>query len=323
MTSKRILVTGANGFVGEALMRRLMGEGKYEPLGTVRGLDSCRDVRCECVAVGDIASDTQWRNALEGVNVVVHTAARAHVMAETEVDALDAYRGVNVEGTRRLAEQAAEAGVRRFVFLSSVKVNGEETAPGSPFRADDAPSPEDDYGRSKWEAEQALREVAEKTGLEVVIIRPPLVYGPGVKGNFATMMDWVAKGVPLPLGAINNRRSLVALDNLVDLISVCIDHPAAANQVFLAGDGEDLSTTELLRRVGKAMDLSARLAPVPTRLLKLGAAMLGKGDMARRLLGSLQVDISKARDVLGWKPAISVDEGLRRAVEPHVRSRDE
>jgi nucleoside-diphosphate-sugar epimerase len=244
-------------------------------------------------------------------------------MSETAANPLDAYREVNVEGTRRLAEQAAAAGVRRFVFLSSVKVNGEETTSHSPFRADDPPAPKDAYGQSKWEAEEALVEIAERTGMEVVIIRPPLVYGPGVKGNFASMMKWVAKGVPLPLGAIDNRRSLVALDNLVDLITVCIDHPAAANQVFLAGDGEDLSTTELLRRVGKAMGRPARLLPVPTGLLRLGAAMLGKGDMARRLLGSLQVDISRTRDVLGWEPPVSVDEGLRRAVEPYVRRDDD
>jgi nucleoside-diphosphate-sugar epimerase len=260
--------------------------------------------------------------ALNGTAVVVHAAARAHVMNETEVDPLEAYRKVNVEGTRRLAEQAAVRGVSRLVYLSSVKVNGEATTSGSPFGADDAPAPEDAYGQSKWEAEQALMDVSERTGLEVVIIRPPLVYGFGVKGNFASMMHWVAKGVPLPLGAIDNRRSLLALDNLVDLINVCIDHPEAANQVFLAGDGEDLSTTELLRRVGKAMGRPARLLPVPPGLLKLGAATLGKGDMARRLLGSLQVDISKTRDVLGWEPPVSVDEGLRRAAEPYLRRDD-
>lgn len=320
-SNKRILVTGANGFVGWAVMQRLSDDLHREPVGVLRNLEACGDAPWSCEAVGVIGRDTDWSGALKGIDVVVHTAARAHVMSETSADPLDAYREVNVEGTRRLAEQAAATGVSRLVFLSSVKVNGEETTPGSPFGADDTPSPEGDYGESKWEAEQALMDVSERTGLEVVIIRPPLVYGPGVKGNFASMMNWVGKGVPLPLGAINNRRSLVALDNLVDLIAVCIDHPAAANQVFLAGDGEDLSTTELLRRVGKTTGRAARLLPVPPGLLKLGAAMLGKGDMARRLLGSLQVDISKSREMLSWEPPISVDEGLRRAVEPHLSGR--
>ncbi|MFP4080718.1 MAG: UDP-glucose 4-epimerase family protein [Ectothiorhodospira sp.] len=252
---------------------------------------------------------------MAGTDVVVHTAARAHVMADAITDPLSEYQRVNVDGTRALARQAAEQGVRRFVFISSVKVNGERTVPGAPFSSDDEPSPEDAYGVSKFEAEQALREIGAETSMEVVIIRPPLVYGPGVKGNFASMMRWVKKGVPLPLGAVNNRRSLVALDNLVDLVTTCIDHPAA-NGVFLVSDGEDLSTRDLLRRVGNAMGRPARLIPVPPRLLEAGAVILGKRDVARRLLGSLQVDISKTRDVLGWEPPISVDEGLRRAVEP-------
>ena len=302
-------------------MRLLSSEGKYAPIGAVRDRTACCGVRARCLAVGDVSRDTAWQEALDGVDVVVHTAARTHVMSESADDPLEAYRRVNVDGARALAEQAAEAGVRRLIFLSSIKVNGEETATGSPFCADHVVAPEDPYGQSKWEAEQALMEVGAGTGLEVVIIRPPLVYGPGVKGNFARMMTWVAKGVPLPLGAIDNRRSLVAVNNLVDLVAVCIDHPAARNQMFLAGDGEDLSTTELILRLGKAMGRPARLLTIPPGLLRLGAAMLGKGDMARRLLGSLEVDISKARDVLGWEPPVSVDEGLRWAVEPHVSRR--
>lgn len=322
-TSKRILVTGANGFIGRAVMQRISDAPHREPVGVVRNLEACCEAPWSCDAVGEIGRDTDWSGVLKEVDVVVHTAARAYVIAETEVNPRGAYREVNVAGTRRLADQAAEAGVRRFVFLSSIKVNGEATTPGSSFGADQAPAPEDAYGQSKLEAEQVLMDVSERSGLEVVIIRPPLVYGPGVKGNFASLMNWVGKGMPLPLGAIKNRRSLVALENLVDLITVCIDHPAAANEVFLAADGEDLSTPELLRRLGKAMGRPARLLPVPPGLLTLGAGMLGKGDMARRLLGSLQVDIFKARDVLGWEPPISVDEGLRRAVEPCVRCDDE
>ena len=235
-------------------------------------------------------------------------------MHDTDGDPLAAYRVVNTEGTINLARQAAAAGVRRFVFISSVKVNGEETSPGQPFTEEDEPAPLDPYGISKLEAEQGLRDLATATGMEVVIIRPPLVYGPGVKANFLTMMRWLNKGVPLPFGALDNRRSLVALDNLVDFIITCIDHPAAAKQTFLVADGEDLSTTELLRRVGRAMGKPVRLIPVPMGLLQAGARLLGKQEMARRLCGSLQVDITKARTLLGWKPPVAVDEGLRRAV---------
>jgi len=253
---------------------------------------------------------------LGGIDVLVHCAARVHVMHENTSDPLSEFRRVNVAGTLALARQAATAGVRRFIFLSSVKVNGEETVLSHSYRADDVPSPQDPYGISKLEAEQGLMKVAADTGMEVVIIRPPLVYGSGVKGNFASMMKLVEKGLPLPLGAIHNKRSLIGIDNLVDLIIRCIDHPAAANQVFLAGDGEDLSTTELLRGVANAMGKPARLIPVPAVLLQLGATLLGKKAMAQRLLGSLQVDISKTCEVLDWKPPYTVEEGLRRCFEP-------
>jgi UDP-glucose 4-epimerase len=216
-----------------------------------------------------------------------------------------------------LARQAAAAGLRRFVFVSSIKVNGEATQLARPFIADDAPAPLDAYGVSKMEAEQGLREIARQTGMEVVIIRPPLVYGPGVKANFAAMMRWLKRGVPLPLGAIHNQRSLVALDNLVDLILTCLTHPAATNQTFLVSDGEDVSTTELLRRMGQAMGKTARLLPVPASWLKVAASLVGKGDVAQRLCGSLQVDISKTRELLGWVPPVSLDEGLRRAAAGH------
>jgi nucleoside-diphosphate-sugar epimerase len=257
---------------------------------------------------------TDWAEALANEQVVIHTAARAHIMKDEVPDPLAEYRKVNLEGTLNLARQAAQAGVKRFIFISSIKVNGEQTPLGKPFTPEDTPAPEDPYGISKYEAEQGLQQLAQETGMEVVIIRPPLVYGPGVKGNFASMVRLVEKGIPLPLGAIHNKRSLVALDNLVDLIITCIDHPAAANQVFLAGDGEDLSTTELLRGVANAMGKPARLIPVPAGVLMLGATVLGKKAMAQRLLGSLQVDISKAREVLGWEPVVSVETALETAV---------
>jgi nucleoside-diphosphate-sugar epimerase len=218
-----------------------------------------------------------------------------------------------------LAKQAAIAGVKRFIFISSIKVNGEKTSLGMPFTTDDVPAPEDAYGISKLEAELGLQQLASDCGMEVVIIRPPLIYGPNVKGNFAYMINLLDRELPLPLGAIHNLRSLVALDNLVDLIITCIDHPAAANQLFLAGDGQDLSTTELLRGVSRAMGKPSRLLPVPESLLMLAATLLGKKSVSQRLLGSLQVDISKARDVLGWEPPITVEEGLHRCFESQDR----
>jgi len=236
-------------------------------------------------------------------------------MKDNVVDSLAEYRCINVDATIYLARQAAAAGVKRFIFISSIKVNGEATFYGKQFLPTDEPRPRDAYGLSKMEAEQGLMELASETGLEVVIIRPPLVYGAGVKGNFASMIKLVERGFPLPLGAIHNKRSLVGIDNLVDLIIRCIDHPAAANQVFLAGDGKDLSTTELLRGVGEAMGNPARLIPVPAGLLQLGATLLGKKAMAQRLLESLQVDISKTCELLDWKPPYTVDEGLRRCFE--------
>lgn len=313
-----IAVTGAAGFVGGALLAALAGAGRsMRPLVRVaREGQAVRGV--PAVAVGDIGQDTDWSAALTGVDCLVHCAARVHVMAETVADPLAAFRAVNVAGTRRLAEQAAAAGVRRLVFVSSIKVNGERTAPGAPFLVSDPPVPEDAYAISKWEAEQALRRVAAATGLEVVVVRAPLVYGPGAGGNFARLLRLVARGVPLPLGAVDNRRSMLALDNLVDLLIHCVDHPAAAGKTFLAADGEDLSTPELIRRLAAALGRPARLLPVPPALLRLGGRLLGRAAEMERLLGSLQVDISHMRETLQWQPPVSVDEGLRRAVEPFM-----
>jgi nucleoside-diphosphate-sugar epimerase len=312
---RNVLVTGSNGFVGRHLIRGLRECERYNPRGAVRQVAGVASCETDTVVVGSINAGTEWKSALHNVDVVIHTAARVHVMNDCSGDSLGEFRKVNVEGTLNLARQAAENGVKRFVFVSSIKVNGEETGIGNPFLASNSPAPEDRYGVSKLEAEQGLQRIAGETGMELVIIRPPLVYGPGVKGNFASMIKLVEKGIPLPLGAINNRRSLVGLDNLVDLIMTCIDHPKAANQVFLAGDGEDLSTSELLRRVAKAMGKPTRLLLVPASLLQFGATLLGKKAVGQRLLGSLQVDITSTRERLGWAPPFSVDEGLKRCFE--------
>ena len=312
-----VLVTGATGFVGRAVIELLV-ERRCSVRAAMRRGRALTAAGASVVTVGDLSAETDWSAALAGIDAVVHAAARVHVMQDAVADPLVEFRRVNVQGTLQLAWQAAAEGVRRFVFISSVKVNGEATLPGHPFTADDAPAPLDAYGISKMEAEQGLREIAAQTGMEVVIIRPPLVYGRGVRANFHAMMRWLTRGVPLPLGAIPNQRSLVALDNLVDLIVTCIDHPAAVNQTFLVSDGEDLSTTDLLRRMGRALGKPARLLPVPPALLKLGAALLGKPAIAQRLCGSLQVDISKTRQLLGWSPPLSVDAGLKKAAEGYL-----
>jgi nucleoside-diphosphate-sugar epimerase len=307
------LITGANGFVGRRVCRVAMDAGLHVK-GAVRHSDKAFE-GLERVVVSSLNDAADWTQALTGCQAVVHIAARVHVMTELASNPLDEFRRVNVQGTMHLAREAAASGVRRFVFVSSVKVNGESTSADHPFKAADIPSPQDRYGISKMEAEQGLRQIAADTGMEVVIVRPPLVYGPGVKANFAALMRAVQRGLPLPLASVtHNRRSFVALDNLVDLLITCIDHPAAANQTFLVSDGEDLSTADLLRRLGQAMNKPARLLPVPPSLLQLGANWLGKGDMAQRLLGNLQLDISHTRQTLNWTPPVSVDEGLRRAV---------
>lgn len=311
-----VLVTGANGFLGGALLDRLGGCATYLAKGVVRRPDS---LNAQCTLVLSINAFTEWRSVVDGIDAIVHLAARVHVMNDSAVDPLAAFRAINVEGTLVLAQQAAEAGVKRFVFLSSIKVNGEQTAFGQRFTPSDTPKPSDPYGVSKCEAEEGLRRIAEQTGMEVVIIRPVLVYGPGVKGNFLSMMRWLHKGIPLPLGAINNARSLVALDNLVDLIVTCLKHPAAANQTFLVSDGEDLSTTELLTRTASAMGVKARLLPMPVWIIQTGARLVGKRDVAQRLCGSLQVDIGKTRELLGWTPPVTVDEALRKTAEDFLR----
>lgn len=312
-----ITITGVTGFVGSAIVERL-SKDTSKCLISVSRSKVIFSNKTEKLGK-DLADTTDWSDVLHTCDVVIHSAARVHVMNDTEKDPLQAFRAVNVDGTLYLAHQAAQAGVKRFIFISSIKVNGEGTGMGKPYTAFDMPAPQDPYGISKMEAEHGLREIAKATGMEVVIIRPVLVYGPGVKANFLSMMSWLNKGVPLPLGAIHNKRSLVSLDNLVDLIVTCIDHPSAANETFLVSDGEDLSTTEMLRRMGQALGKKARLVPVPAGLLEAGAAMLGKRAVAQRLCGSLQVDIRHTRETLNWNPPVSVDDGFRAAASAFLK----
>lgn len=305
----KILVTGANGFLGKKILEFC----QFQSLDVRACARNANISKPNWTISPNLGPAANWSAPLNGINIVIHAAARAHIIKDKVADPLAEYRRVNVEGTLNLARQAVAAGVKRFIFISSIGVNGNINI--RPFSADDHPNPAEPYAQSKWEAEQGLMQLASETGMEVVIIRPPLVYGPGAPGNFGSLVRWIEKGIPLPLGAIHNKRSLVGIDNLVDLIIRCIDHPAAANQVFLAGDGEDLSTSELLHGVGKAMGKPARLIPVPAGLLQFGATLLGRKAMAQRLLGSLQVDISKTCELLDWKPPYTVEEGLRRCFE--------
>lgn len=312
-----ILLTGASGFVGRAVHIAAQARGlvirpvfRNDPLKV--DLVGSKEPFILAPTL-DIESD--WSQALSEVSTVIHCAARVHIMNDHESDPIVAFRKINVHGTLNLARQAANAGVRRFIFISSIKVNGEFTPPGHSFTPEDVPAPEDAYGLSKAEAEAGLRVLASKTGLEVTIIRPPLIYGPGAKGNFSKLLRLVSRGVPLPLGSIvENRRSFVALDNLVDLILTCVKHPGAANQIFLVSDGEDLSTSELLRKIASAQNRAPRLFPLPIGYIELLAKLLSKQEIAKRLLTSLSVDITKTCSLLDWRPVVSVDEGLKKSV---------
>jgi nucleoside-diphosphate-sugar epimerase len=306
----RLLITGASGFVGRALA--FQAAARALPLRiALRRSEAQFPAQLDAARISGLDANTEWGAALEGIDVIAHCAARAHVMRELSSDSLAEFRRVNVEGTLNLARQAVRAGVRRFIFISSIGVNGSETH-FKPFTAEDVAAPSSPYALSKYEAESALRLLSKETGLELVVIRPPLIYGPGAKGNFESMIRWIERGIPLPLGAIHNKRSLVALDNIIDLILLCLQHPRASNQTFLVSDGEDLSTTELLLRLGQALNKPIRLIPVPAVLLSAGALLIGRSDIAQKLVGSLQVDDSHTREVLTWSPPISVREGLRR-----------
>ncbi|AZE77575.1 UDP-glucose 4-epimerase family protein [Pseudomonas synxantha] len=305
----KILLTGGTGFVGRPLLKALVSS-RYQIINVVRKSTATTLPDVQDYVISSLSGENNWGALLQGVEVVIHSAGRAHVMNETHNNPLQAFRDVNVDATLNLARQASKAGVKRFVFISSVKVNGEETKASCPFTSSDTPAPLDDYGVSKLEAEQALMALAAQTLMEVVIIRPVLVYGPGVKANFQKMLSFVSKGIPLPFRTINNRRSLIFIDNLIDFICLCIHHPAATNRVFLVSDGDDLSIGEILEKLSVAMNKKSRLFAFPQPALELLASLIGKREFFQRLCGSLQVDITDAKERLGWKPPVSVDNAL-------------
>lgn len=303
-------ISGSTGFLGSALTIQL-----FKNVSSVRcfGRKKLECVPNELFFKGNIDDTSTYCDFLNGLNVVIHCAARVHIMDDNSAEPLTEFRATNTAGTLNLAKQAAEAGVKRFVFISSIKVNGECTLLNTPFRADDGMAPQDPYGISKAEAEQGLRDIGKKTGMEVVIIRPPLVYGPGVKANFEAMMKLASLGIPLPLGGVTkNRRSLVYVDNLVDLIVTCISHPKAANQTFLVSDDDDLSTTRMIKALSLALGKKGWLLPIPVTLFEILGKLTGKSAIIDRLCGSLQVDISKTKELLDWQPPVCVKDAFTK-----------
>jgi len=315
-----ILVTGSSGFVGQALLPHLLDK-QNNIRAAVRSLSQATTEQVSQFSIENIDKNQSWASTVASADVVIHCAARVHVMNDKASNPLEEFREVNTYGTLNLAQQAADAGVKRFIFISSIKVNGESTELGNPFKPDDSYIPTDPYGLSKYEAEIGLRKIAAETGMEVVIIRPPLVYGPGVKANFASMMKWVNKALPLPLGGINkNKRSLVFVDNLVDLIITCIDHPNAANQTFLVSDNEDVSTTGLLKNMAVALNVPNRLLPIPALWFNIASRLIGKPAIAQRLCGSLQVDISKTMQLLDWNPPYSSTKSMKKTADAFLKN---
>ena len=318
----KICVTGATGFIGSKLSLKL-SQLSYDVLAPVRNLSSnslSLNQNLKYIKVEKEGSSLNYSKILKQVDTVIHCAARTHVVKEVEKSPQIAYQKINVEETLNLATQAASFGVKRFIFLSSIKVNGEKTLRSESFKHNDIAMPEDAYGVSKLEAEKVLRELSDRTGLEIVIIRAPLVYGEGVKGNFLRLLNLTNKKIPLPFARINNIRSLVGLDNLIDLIICCIDHPKAAGQIFLISDNESISTPELIKRIGAAMGKSTRLFPVPLSIFKLLGRLMGKSYEVDKLLGSLMVDTSHTRQILGWKPILSLDDGLNKTVQWYLKN---
>ena len=315
---KSVLVTGATGFIGNALCKLLIAS-KYTVRVTMLPTEHAAVLGSEAEAtfVQPLGPDTCWASSLFGIDIVIHLAARVHIMDDPSTNPLDEFRKVNVEGTLKLARDCVSVGVRRFVYVSSIKVNGEENiVPYTPYSL---PKPTDPYGISKWEAEQGLRKIASETALEVVIVRPTLVYGPGVKANFLNMMKIISKGIPLPLASINNKRSLIYVENLVDALAICATHPKAAGQTFLVSDGEDVSTPELIHRTASSIGMPTRLFPFPVTLMRLAGKLIGKSGAVNRLTGSLIVDSSKIREELGWSPPFSMDYGLKETAEWFTR----
>ena len=307
-----ILVTGANGFVGQSLVNNLLNNTKYKVVAGVRKIPS-KKVNCEYRIINNLEDKPILTDFFKDIDVVIHSAARVHIMDDKSADPLTEFRKVNVEGTLNLARQAIKAGVKRFIFISSIKVNGEGTELGKPYTEHSKPNPIDPYGISKYEAEQGLLTLAETTSLEVVIIRPTLVYGENVKGNFHSLMKWTYKGVPLPIGGIkHNLRSLVSVDNLVDFIVTCIGHKDAKNEIFLISDDDDISTAGLLEEISKGLGVKNKAVNIPAKLINTAASAIGKSGVAQRLSGSLQVDISKAKTLLDWRPKYSTSESIRK-----------
>ncbi len=315
-----VLITGITGFVGTALAREMLLEG-WQVRGTARKkyLNNNSIIDAEICEITSLGSKTDWSKALTGVDTVVHLAARTHVMHEVSFDPLTEYRSINVAGTERLASAASESGVKRFIYLSSIKVNGEGKK--EPYTELDLPAPEDYYGISKWEAEMVLQRVHAETNMEVVIIRPPLVYGPGVKANFLQLLRTVDRGIPLPLSRIQNRRSLIYLKNLINVIITCINNNKAGGKTFLVSDDEDISTPELIRRIATALHKAPRLFPCPSIIMRLAGKLTGRYVEVERLLGSLTVDISKIQEELGWKAPYTLEQGLGETAEWYLKSR--
>ncbi|MCH8075827.1 MAG: SDR family oxidoreductase [SAR324 cluster bacterium] len=312
---KMVMVTGANGFTGRAICAYLRDKG-YPVRGTVRegGNPGDRTDMKSNAVVGDLLGEPDWSAALDGVDTIVHLAGMAHVLRETEGNSSAIYRQVNTLGTQRLAQAAVEAGVRRFVFTSTIVVNGIST-PESPFRESDPVNPYGPYGKSKWDAEQSLLAIAAESGLETVVLRPPLMYGPGVKGNFLRLLHWVRRGAPLPLAGVKNQRSFLGIENFASLIDRCIAHPSAAGEIFLVSDGDNLSTPGLIKKLAQLMNRPARLFPMPSAVLGAMARLTGQSQAWQRLGGSLVVDAKKCRQLLEWHPPFTVNEGLREMVE--------
>lgn len=310
----KIVITGATGFIGKGLLRQLAASKQYSPVAVVRNEKVRFPPNVEIIRISDLSNNTGWGNILLDVNVIIHAAARVHIMNDRAVDPLGEFRRVNVEGTLRLAQQAAEVGVRRFIFISSIGVNGPATSDKA-FDESSALQPNTNYALSKFEAEEKLRSLAATTGMEVVIIRPPLVYAADAPGNFARLLRGIRSGLPLPLALVKNQRSFIARENLVDFIMTCVDHPKAGNQTFLVADGQDLSTPELIRLLAKGMNKWPRLFPVPVSILRASAKLFNYESAFQQLCGSLQVNMTKARELLEWKPPISIDVAMQKAAK--------